>query len=704
MTGPEINVLGAASHGLAALLYSAFAVFVLYRMRRVPVRGEALAFLLATLSTAVWATFATAALWTRGDLVLLAAGIFDSVRYGAWYAFLIMLLQPWSAPAGVRSRRQLLLLSAATVVLVAAFSQVPIAGLIGLPGSVDRIPAFAMLAMPILGMFLIEQFFRSVRVDSRWNAKPLCLGLGGLCLYDFYAFSSAALFNRTDPDIAPIRGIVHALFLPLLFLAVTRSSDWISKLRVSRKVALHSVSLLAAGLYLMLISVIGSYVRYFGGSWGRALQFTILFASMVLLVTMAFSGTMRAKMRVLIGKHFVRYRYDYREEWLSFTNTLSAQSSPEAMGPQVIRGLANMVESPAGVLWLRQAADGRFRPHAAWNFPVIDGEAEDSAPLIAFMSATGWVVDIDEVRSSPEKFSGLILPAWLDALPPVWLIVPLRVGEPLVGFVLLAPPRTPFDVNWEVLDLLKAAGRQAASFLSQMQATEALLEARKFEAFSRMSAFVVHDLKNIVTQLSLMLKNAQRHHDNPEFQRDMMITVQNSLDRMRQLILQLREGEAGSGDKVGVDLRALAQRVLASAVARGRIVDLDVRETVFTRGDPRRLERVVGHLVQNAMDASSIESRVSITVGKAGGSALLSVEDAGHGMSPEFVREQLFKPFQTTKVDGMGIGSFESFQYVQELGGTIKVVSTPKVGTIVTLLLPLLDTRADSDIKMLNIS
>jgi signal transduction histidine kinase len=129
------------------------------------------------------------------------------------------------------------------------------------------------------------------------------------------------------------------------------------------------------------------------------------------------------------------------------------------------------------------------------------------------------------------------------------------VGNDMIGFVVLASARANIDVNWEVNDLLKTAGRQAASFLSQMQATEALLEVRKFDAFNRMSAFVVHDLKNIVTQLSLMLKNAKRLHANPEFQQDMLMTVENSLDRMRQLMLQLREGATPPGTVVGVDLQ-----------------------------------------------------------------------------------------------------------------------------------------------------
>jgi putative PEP-CTERM system histidine kinase len=282
--------------------------------------------------------------------------------------------------------------------------------------------------------------------------------------------------------------------------------------------------------------------------------------------------------------------------------------------------------------------------------------------------------------------------------------VPLTVADDMIGFVVLAQARARVDVNWEVNDLLKTAGRQAASFLALMQATEALLDVRKFDAFNRMSAFVVHDLKNIVTQLSLMMKNAKRLHDNPEFQQDMLLTVENSLDRMRQLMLQLREGATPPGTAVGVDLDAIVRRIAAVAADRGNLLELDVIEPVVTRGHAERIERIVGHMVQNAFDATDATGRVWLRLDRSRGQAMIEVGDTGHGMSAEFVRERLFKPFQTTKQAGMGIGAYESFQYVQELGGKITVDSEVNRGTIVTVLLPLFELQRHSDLQPLGAS
>jgi putative PEP-CTERM system histidine kinase len=217
-----------------------------------------------------------------------------------------------------------------------------------------------------------------------------------------------------------------------------------------------------------------------------------------------------------------------------------------------------------------------------------------------------------------------------------------------------------------------------------------------------MSAFVVHDLKNIMSQLSLMLSNAKRLRDNPEFHQDILITVESSLEKIRQLMVQLRGGEAPPAGRHGVDLAAIAGRIAAQASTRGRQLELDVAESVLTRGHEERIERVLGHMVQNAFDATPAEGRVWLKLERASGQARLEIGDTGHGMTQEFIESRLFKPFQTTKAQGMGIGSYESFQYVQELGGKIQVRSAPDEGTVLSITLPLLESRREADLYALS--
>jgi putative PEP-CTERM system histidine kinase len=253
----------------------------------------------------------------------------------------------------------------------------------------------------------------------------------------------------------------------------------------------------------------------------------------------------------------------------------------------------------------------------------------------------------------------------------------------------LVTARASIKMDWEVLDLLKTAGSQAASYLGQIQATEALLEARKFDAFNRMSAFVVHDLKNLVAQLSLLLRNAERHRNNPEFQRDMLLTVVNVVERMNKLMLQLRTGATPVEKPHPVNLEKVIRGVCAAKSEQNTSIEVDLTSGISAIGHADQLEHVIGHLVQNALDATSGRGKVVVRSRRENDTAVIEVTDSGVGMTPEFIRDRLFRPFQTTKETGMGVGVYESSQYVTGLGGQILIDSTPDVGTRVRVVLPL---------------
>lgn len=689
--------LSAWGYGLLGLVYSAIAVRLLQLgYARSARAGTKTVVLAAVGSSALWGWLSLAQLLTGQVLLTWLSAAADWSRYASWYGFLLLMLRPARRHKPGAAMTALAPIAVA-VMAFGLFALVFAAPGIDMAAKAARWQLLSAMLMPVFALLLLEQVFRNVSEDSRWNIKPLCLGLAGAFLFDLYLFSQAVLFNQLDPDALSIRSTVHALMAPLLLLSMNRRRDAIATVRFSPKAAFHSATLLLAGVYLLFIAAVGYYVRYFGGEWGRALQLGLVFFALIMLVLLALSGTMRARLRVFLSKHFYRLRFDYREEWLKFTRTLSLGNSTQQMGLQVIRGLADMLESPGGALWLKKPGATVFTQTASWNLaPTTEPQDADSA-LCRFMANRSWVINLDEYRSSPQRYDNLALPHWLQALPQAWLLVPLTVGDELIGFCVLVNARTRVELNWEVVDLLKTAGQQAASFLMQMQATEALLEARKFEAFNRMSAFVVHDLKNIVAQLSLMLKNAQRLSHNPEFQKDMLLTVEHSLERMRQLMLQLSDGATLSGTVRGVNLQTVIQRIEAVAARRGRTLEVQGSEPVVARGHEERLERVIGHVVQNAFDATERNGRVWLNLDRLSGQARIVVGDTGAGMTQEFIRERLFKPFQSTKQTGMGIGAYESYQYVQELGGCIEVDSAPDKGTTVKLLLPLFEAHPSSD-------
>ena len=698
---PHDNTFAAWGFGLVGLAYLAFALnLIRIGEWRVPASRAGKALFGAVSFSALWGWFAMVSLLHDSELLGFLTSMFDIGRYGLWLAFLLLLrptpVQSSATGMSSLSRTSLLLVTLAVMGQILSYLH---------PGDsflqARGLPMTSM-ALSIFGLVLIEQVFRNVDPDSRWSVKPVSAALAGSFAFDLYMYSQAVIFGHVDADAQSIRGAVHALMAPLLFVSTSRLGiDWASRLRVSRSAAFQSATLLICGLYLLLISAVGYYVKYFGGDWGRALQLCVVFASLILLLLLAVSGAVRAKLRIFVSKNFFRYRYDYRDEWLKFTEALCAQGTPQEMGQQVIRGLADLVESPGGGLWMKSPEAGGFRQTVRLNIDATPAIEEEDSALSGVLEREKAVVNLEEYRSFPGRYGSIALPSWLQSMPQAWLIVPLIVGDKLIGFVVLLRSRTPLDANWEVHDLLKTASRQAASFLAQMVATESLLEVRKFDAFNRMSAFVVHDLKNIVTQLSLMMKNAKRLHANPEFQQDMLDTVDNSLEKMRQLMAQLREGTTPAGTAFGVDLAAVARRIEAHTTSRGRSLELRLIQPAIARGHEERIERVIGHLVLNAVEATDPQGQVWLELDIQGDRARIVVGDTGHGMSAEFIRDRLFKPFQSTKSTGMGIGAYESSQYINELGGKISVASEPQRGTQVTLLIPLFHASVESDLDML---
>ena len=675
------------SYGIAALVFAVFVLQLVLSWRG----ARRAAWLVAAIAlSALWAALSAAYAIDRDPYLWRAASVVDSTRLAALLLFLATLLTPAQSVGATRvnSTRPDWRLAAA----VAAFVAVSVYAAAGpapqaRPEAAPWLTFSVALAGSIFGLVMTEQVFRRTPHHARWGIKPLCLGFAGLFGYDLLLFADATLFRALDADLWAARGAAHALTVPLLGMAAARNKDWKLQVSVSRGVLASSTALLVSGLYLLLVAGIGYYVRYFGGTWGKSLQAVLIFSALLLLALIAMSGTFRSRLRVFVAKNFFAYRYDYREEWLKFTRTFAALDSSQSVQESCVRALAALVESPGGALWLREGAG--FVQKARLSFPPVVEIEPQSGSMAAFLSRGGWVIDIEDAKAGASVYRGLALPAWLAQIDSAALVVPLLQGERLIGFVVLARPRAEIELDWEVTDLLKAAGRQAASYIVQLESTEALLEARKFDAFNRMSAFVVHDLKNLVAQMQLMLRNAGRHIDKPEFRQDMLQTVEHVVERMNQLMLQLRAGATPVDKPRPVDVAALVRKVQASRRAMGQALELVVEAGVMAIGHEDRLERVIGHLVQNAFDAAPLDPRVQVRVRQEADRAVVEVEDNGIGMSPEFVSNQLFKPFQSTKAMGMGIGAYESQQYVGSLGGRIVVDSAADVGTRVRVELPL---------------
>lgn len=680
-------------NGIAFTGYVLFALFVLKQQHRSGVPRQLQHQFLTGMAalSAIWAMLVALFGWFQSASFLQASQLADVFRYGAWHLSLLsILLVGRTKKLKVDKDALWLFFLSVSITLVSLLVQYLFPIVIEAGWYAPKLALIDGLMMPVWTLFLLEQLMRNVAKDSQWNLKPLALGLAGACVFDIYLYAQALMFGRLDLTSFSVRGVVHALMLPLIAFAVIRSRDWVRRIKVSRKIVLHTTMVVLVGGGLLIMAAFGYLVRFIGGNWGEAFRLVALFALILVFSVLLFSGATRSRIRVWVDKHFFRYRYDYRDEWLKFTRALSLQTSPEGLAEQIVRELAAMVESPAGCLWIREQNERHFRQLVAWNMPVLAEKESQDSSLCTFLKQTGWVVRLDEYRREPDLYDGIALPDWLPGLKEAWLVVPLSIGRELIGYVILANSRTPFDVNWEVLDLLKTAGSQAAGHLNQLLIMEALLETRKFEAFNRMSAFVVHDLKNIIAQLSLMLNNAAKHRDNPEFQQDMLETVEHALGKMKKLMAQLQEGGVKQTMNLGVNLKMLFEQIKNEKSKAGRDIECSIEGNILVRGDDERMVRVFGHLVQNALDATAANrGRVLVKAMTVSNKANIEIEDTGCGMTEDFVRERLFKPFETTKTIGMGIGAYESYQYFKGLGGEVSVRSKIDEGTTFSVLLPL---------------
>jgi len=677
-------MLATVGYGLAALAYLGLSGLIVASWRRRP-QGRLL--LLATGLSAVWGGLAALTAWgALPPRLELAAEV---ARNGTWLALLLHILHlrlPADAtlPTPLRLIRSVGSVLVIGMLLASAYSFIAPAH----PLLARWAGNLGLVLLTVIGLVLVEQVYRGARSEDRWAIKFLCLGLGGLFVYDFYLYANAALFNAMDAQVWAARGYVAALVAPLIAVSAARNPEWAAPVGLSRSMAFHTTSLLAAGIYLLLMAGAGYYLRLFGGEWGDVVQTVFIFAAAMLLVLLMFSGTLRARLRVFLSKHFFSYRYDYREEWLNFTRTLTEGQPGEQLCERAVEALARLIESPGGALWMREG-EASYQRASHWNWADIHGTEPAHSPFIEWLTRKQWVMDIDEMKTRRDLYDDLDAPAWIRQTDGVWLVVPLMLHEELLGFVVLKHSLGNIPFNWEVSDLLKLAARQAAAHLAQMRASNQLIVARQFESFNRTTTFIIHDLKNLVAQLSLLLANAEKHKHNPEFQADMLDTVESAVTRMNKVLAQLRRG----GDAAQAQTVSLAD-ILTDAAASKQAFKLRPTldlppASLRVRADRERLTRAIGHLLQNALEATPPSGEVSLRACEESGQAIIDIIDCGSGMDDEFIRTRLFQPFDSTKGAGMGIGAYECRETLRALGGNIEVSSTLGKGTHFRLSLPL---------------
>jgi putative PEP-CTERM system histidine kinase len=539
-------------------------------------------------------------------------------------------------------------------------------------------------------LVLVHNLYGQAAPSSRPNIRFAMLALALSWVYDLNYYTIAYIDPASATGLGDWRGLAVALTGPLFALAARHEDDW--RIRLSRAATFQSLSLLAICAYFAVMAVLATALRGTGGDWLRSLSAGLLAVMVVGAMVLVPSPRARSWAKVKIAKHFFEHRYDYRTEWLRFTDTLGASGADaRPLGERVIKAFADVLDAPGGLL-LERDSSGAFVTGAEWNWHGRGPAGLDSASADAFwdeISSSGRILELDAARGgwggAPETVA---IPAWMVDDPDAWIGVPLIHKERAVGLVLLAAPEYRRPLDWEDFDLIRTAGRQAASSLAEAQGQRALSNAQRFEEFNRRFAFILHDIKNLVSQLSLLTRNAERHADNADFRADMIATLKSSTEKMTDLLARLSPQATARSQKLHPQpLRDIVTAAIAGRRAIHEIKLLgDCGEWVAV--DAPALDQAIGHLLQNAIDASPRNEPVTVRVGRSAEEVMILISDKGSGMDADFVRSRLFQPFVSTKESGFGIGAFEARSLIASMGGRISVESRPGQGTTFTIHLP----------------
>jgi putative PEP-CTERM system histidine kinase len=540
-------------------------------------------------------------------------------------------------------------------------------------------------------LVLVHNLYGQASPSSRTNIRLAMLGLALSWTYDLNLYTLSYLDPHTASDFVPWRGLLIALTGPLFALGARSEEGW--RIRLSRAATFQSLSLLAICGYFAVMAILATALRGSGRDLSQGLLVAVLAAMTVGAMVLLPSARARSWAKVKVAKHFFEHRYDYRGEWLRFTETVGrADADALPLGERIIKAFADILDVPGGTL-LQADSSGALVTAASWNWPGRNPpteEPEASRAFWAHIEAEGRILEFDAYRAKwgDARDLNAPIPDWLATDRRAWAGVPLIHHDRLVGLVLLTGPEFRRALDWEDFDLLRTAGRQAAAALAEAHGQEALSNAQRFEEFNRRFAFILHDIKNLVSQLSLVSRNAERHADNPEFRADMVATLKSSVGKMNDLLARLAP-QAGARPH-HTEAQPL-RPILAAAVAakrRDRDVQLLGDTSLWVVADATALEQAVGHLLQNALEACSDPQPVVIKVSERGSEVAIAVIDKGVGMDSDFVRNRLFQPFASTKPGGFGIGSFEARSIVIAMGGRLGVDSKPGEGSQFTIYLP----------------
>jgi putative PEP-CTERM system histidine kinase len=554
---------------------------------------------------------------------------------------------------------------------------------------------FTMVGM-VLVLMNLERTFRTSVGTMRWRIKFMIMGLGILFLTHAYTSSQALLFYRLENSLAILESGALFLACPLIARALMRTGHFEVNLYPSHSIVHNSVILALAGVYLLVVGVFANVVRILGADASFTLKAFILLLGLVLLTVLMMSDRVRLQTKRFVSRHFQSPLYDYRTVWRRFTECAASRMDQNELCRATVGLVADVFQALSVTIWLVDEKKSNLVFAASTS--LSDAQVAELHPTAGESQAV-----LQELRLRPD-------PVEIESSKHTWasglrrchpdqfhkggsrICVPMAVGGEVLGVMILGDRVAGIPFMHQDLDLLKCLGDQLAANVRYLQLSGKLMQVKEMEAFQAMSTFFVHDLKNTASTLGLMLKNLPVHFNDPAFREDALRGVSKTVTHINSLITRLSTLRQGlEMNRAESDLNVVVEKCLASHKGALDVAiekELSPTPKIFMDGD--QVSKVITNLVLNAAEAvPKTGGKIRIQTAPANGWAMLSVEDNGCGMSPEFLNRSLFRPFQTTKKSGLGIGMFQSKMIIEAHGGRIEVESQQGKGSIFRVLLPI---------------
>ncbi|MBU1053073.1 MAG: PEP-CTERM system histidine kinase PrsK [Proteobacteria bacterium] len=547
----------------------------------------------------------------------------------------------------------------------------------------------------ILILMNFEKTFRHATGHIRWQTKFMFLGLGAIIGIRLFTYSYVLLFKGVTTGLYVINQGALLVAAILILRSLLRGKPLNASIQLSHQLLYNSFTMLIAGIYFILVGALTWLSVHFAWLDNTYLIIFFAFTALLIILSLLLSDRLRVKRKRFISRHFKRPQYDYRKIWGDFTNRTASVTQTKDLCSIIVNMVSETMEILSVSIWIvddkqeRMSLEGSTvftdakadsMSFSGYNIADLTRTMEEQSVLLDLKGNTaGWVKSLNRIYDAETRESR------------IRYCVPLNAAGQLIGIMTLSEKVFYEPLSFEETELVRTIGDQAAAILQNLRLSEHLRKVKELEAFQAMSAFFMHDLKNLATKLSLVTQNLPVLIDNPEFRADALKTISqsvlkiNSMSSRLSLLSQKLELYVQKTDLNEMITSAVSD--IKGYTQASVLQNLNNVPLVFI--DPEQINKVLENLLMNACDAIEQDGKIIVETASQENWVQISIYDNGCGMSEEFIANDLFRPFRTTKKQGMGIGLFHCKTIVEAHGGRIEVESKENKWSMFRVFLPI---------------